>query len=109
MVKDTKNTKNKSKKNKKSKYVFTHEDYNSGNGMMTYIWGPSLWHSLHTISFNYPVKPTDKQKKEYLQFFKSLKDVLPCKYCRKNYIENIKVIKLNKSTMKNRDTLSMVI
>ena len=37
MVKDTKNTKNKSKKNKKSKYVFTHEDYNSGNGMMTYM------------------------------------------------------------------------
>ena len=31
---------------------------------------------------------------------------MPCKYCRKNYIENIKVIKLNKSTMKNRDTLS---
>ena len=50
MVKDTKNTKNKSKKNKKSKYVFTHEDYNSGNGMMTYIWGPSLWHSLHTMA-----------------------------------------------------------
>ena len=109
MVKDTKSTKkNKkpNKKSKKSKYVFTQEDYNSDNGMMTYIWGPSLWHSLHTMSFNYPVKPTDKQKKEYLEFFKSLKNVLPCKYCRQNYIENIKVIKLNKSTMKNRNTLS---
>ena len=105
MVTDTKSTK-KNKKSKKSKYIFTREDYNSDNGMMTYIWGPSLWHSLHTMSFNYPVKPTNQQKNEYLKFFKSLKDVLPCKYCRQNYTENIKVIKLNKSTMKNRNTLS---
>ena len=117
MVKDTKSTKNnskhkkikknnKSKKKNKSKYVFTKEDYNHKNGMLTSIWGPSLWHSLHTISFNYPVKPTNKQKKEYLEFFMSLKNVLPCKYCRQNYVENIKIVKLNKSTMKSRNTLS---
>ena len=64
MVKDTKSTK-KNKKSKKSKYIFTREDYNSDNGMMTYIWGPSSWHSLHTMSFNYPVKPTKKHKKDY--------------------------------------------
>ena len=31
--------------------------------MLTTVWGPSLWHSLHTMSFNYPVKPTVKIKK----------------------------------------------
>jgi predicted NAD-dependent protein-ADP-ribosyltransferase YbiA (DUF1768 family) len=31
--------------------------------MLTTIWGPSQWHFLHTMSFNYPVKPTPEQKK----------------------------------------------
>ena len=26
------------------------------------IWGPHLWFSLHTISFNYPLKPTENDK-----------------------------------------------
>ena len=57
--------------------TFTKEDYNSQDGMLTSVWGPSLWHSLHAISFNYPVNPTQKQKNEYLSFFKSLKNILP--------------------------------
>jgi hypothetical protein len=74
--------------------------------MLTSVWGPSLWHSLHTISFNYPVKPSKNEKKHYFDFFMSLKNVLPCGYCRKNYIKNIKTIPLNMNTMKNRNTLS---
>ena len=35
-------------------------------GMMTAIWGPTLWHSLHTISFNYPIKP--KKTNERLSY-----------------------------------------
>ena len=41
--------------------VFNKNHYNSGDGMLTYIWGPPMWHTLHTISFNYPVKPTKEQ------------------------------------------------
>ena len=26
--------------------------------MLTAVWGPPLWHTLHTISFNYPIKPS---------------------------------------------------
>ena len=48
---------------KKIKSVFTEEDFNSPDGMLTYVWGPPMWHTLHTISFNYPVKPTETQKK----------------------------------------------
>ena len=44
----------------KSKPVFNKDDYNSSDGMLTYVWGPSMWHTLHTISFNYPVKPDMK-------------------------------------------------
>jgi hypothetical protein len=86
--------------------VFSQEDFNSNNGMLTYVWGPALWHSLHTISFNYPVKPSDKQKKEYMNYFKSLGKVLPCKYCRDNYKNNLKKLPLKGSVFKNRESLS---
>ena len=42
--------------------IFSHEDYNSGDGMLTSVWGPVFWFFLHTMSFNYPVKPTEENK-----------------------------------------------
>ena len=67
-----------------SKSVFTCDDYNSGDGFLTYVWGPSLWMSLHIISMNYPLKPTAIQQKEYKAFFDALKFVLPCGKCLDN-------------------------
>ena len=82
--------KNKNKKTKKksssSSYVFTKNDYNSGDGMLTSVWGPPMWHFLHTMSFNYPVNPSAEDKKHYSDFVYSLRYVLPCKYCRINLI-----------------------
>ena len=69
--------------------IFTENDYNSPDGMMTSIWGPALWHFLHTISFNYPCKPTTKDKEHYYNFVLSLKNILPCKYCRENLPNNL--------------------
>ena len=86
--------------------VFNKEHFNSGDGMVTSVWGPPLWHSLHTISFNYPVKPSKEDKENYYNYFKSLENVLPCRYCRENYGENLKKLKFNKSHFKNRETLS---
>ena len=91
---------------KKNKSPFTEIDYNSGEGMMTSIWGPPMWHILHTISFNYPINPDEKQKKHYYEFYKNIKNILPCKYCRDNLLNNLKKHKLTKSIMKNRTTLS---
>ena len=89
------------------KNPFNSSDFNSGDGMLTSVWGPSMWHSLHTISFNYPVKPTKEEKTNYYKFFLSLKNVLPCKYCRLNYVKNLKAVPLTMNTMKNRHSLSM--
>ena len=61
----------------------------------------------HTISFNYPVNPTLKEKKQYFIFFNSLGNMLPCKYCRENLKKNLKCNPLNIKTMKDRKTLSM--
>ena len=88
------------------KNPFNKNDFNSGDGMLTTVWGPSMWHSLHTISFNYPFKPTPNEKKTYYKFFLSLKHILPCKFCRINYVKNLKAIPLTMKTMKNRHSLS---
>lgn len=98
----------KTKKNKQTRKrnVYTKKDYESGDGMLTSVWGPSMWHYLHTMSFNYPVHPTQDDKKHYRDFMKSLVYVLPCKYCRINLKTNYKNLPLRKCDMKNRDTFS---
>jgi len=96
---------NKSKKHK-SKRVFKKGDFYSGDGFLTSVWGPTLWHSLHTMSFNYPVDPTQEDKVHYRDFVLSLQYVLPCKYCRINLKTNLKTLPLTMDQMKNRETFS---
>lgn len=92
-----------------SKNIFKKDDYNSPDGMLTSVWGPPMWHTLHTISFNYPIKPTKEEKENYFNYFKNLRNVLPCKYCRDNLKNNYKKLKFGKSQFKNRDTLSLFV
>ena len=86
--------------------TFRRRDYASGDGMLTSVWGPGMWHFLHTMSFNYPVAPTPQQKHQYRDFILSLQHILPCKYCRINLRNNFKTFPLNFCHMKNRDTFS---
>ena len=89
--------------------VFSQDDYNSGDGMLTTIWGPSMWHYLHTMSFNYPVNPTCDDKKNYMAFILNLQNVLPCGKCRKNLKKNLKKLPLETKNMESRDTFSKYI
>lgn len=89
--------------------VFSQDDYNSGDGMLTTIWGPSMWHYLHTMSFNYPVNPTCDDKKNYMGFIMNLQNVLPCGKCRKNLKKNFKKLPLETKDMESRDTFSKYI
>jgi len=93
---------NKTKKNR----IFKKKDYNAGDGMITSVWGPPLWHYLHTMSFNYPVNPTAEDKINYRNFILNLKYVLPCKYCRMNLKTNLKQLPIRICDMKNRETFS---
>lgn len=86
--------------------AFNKNHYNSGDGMLTSVWGPPMWHTLHTISFNYPVNPTAEQKEDYFNYFKSLKNILPCKYCRTNLKKNLKTLPLRDEDLKNRTCFS---
>ncbi len=88
------------------KRTFSRKDYMSGDGMLTSVWGPAAWHLLHTISFNYPIHPTEENKKEYKEFVENLGYVLPCKYCRMNLKNNLKAHPIKPCHMKNRDSFS---
>ena len=101
--------KNRNTNNKTKKRTFSKKDFLSGDGMMTKIWGPAMWHYLHTMSFNYPVNPTNEDKKNYRDFIINLKNVLPCKYCRINLTNNFKKKPIQMCHMKSRDTFSRYI
>lgn len=51
--------------------------------MDTRYWGPSGWRLLHLISFS------DHTHKDFCAFFNTLPYILPCKYCRKSFSENL--------------------
>jgi hypothetical protein len=106
----TKTRKNRPSNGKtKKQRVFKKGDFYSGDGFLTTVWGPAVWHTLHTISFNYPVSPSIEQKKYYRNFVLSLQNVLPCGACRKNLKTNFKHLPLTMNVMESRDTFSRYI
>ena len=103
-------------------FTFSKDQYNSDYGMITYIWGPLLWHVLHIISFNYPVNPCEYNKKNnliphqiensYYYFIFLLQFLLPCKTCRENLKKNLESLHFFTSKakiMKNRESFSRFI
>ena len=68
-------------------------------------WGPSGWVFLHTITFNYPEKPTLNDKKKYRLFFNLIGDMLPCKYCRNSYKIYIKYLPVD-NFLNSRESLT---
>lgn len=110
-IKHKKLTKNKNrlKHNLTKKKTFSNKDYISGEGFLTSVWGPPMWHFLHTMSFNYPMNPTRKDKINYKHFVLSLRNILPCKYCRINITNNLKANPITDSAMKDRESFSRYI
>ena len=105
-IKKQNNVGKKRVKTLKKPHVYSDEELKSGDGMLTSVWGPSLWHYLHIISFNYPVNPTKQQKQKYKEFIMNLRYTLPCKYCRDNLKNNLKQHPLNAKSLKNRENFS---
>jgi len=85
---------------------FSPTEYASGDGMLTRVWGPSMWHYLHTMSFNYPSHPTTEDKKKYRSFIYELRHTLPCGKCRANFRINMKKLPIRRADMKSRHTFS---
>ena len=97
------------RKNKKKSRKLSLKHYKSNDGMLTSVWGPSLWHYLHCMSFNYPNNPTKHEQKHYKDFIYNLQYVLPCKYCRDNLKKNLKYNPILPCHLKNRCMFSKYI
>lgn len=54
------------------------------------LWGPEGWHFIHYVALNYPERPTQKDKNNYLKFLNSLTETLPCPGCAYNFAEKLK-------------------
>ena len=83
-------------------------DESKSNGLITKIWGPHFWETLHCVSAGYPLEPTDNDKKNYKEFFVSVTNVLPCKYCRESYgqfITQENKTKLDDKVFESRENL----
>lgn len=58
-------------------------------------WGPSFWDTLHLVAQGYPKNPSEEDKKNYREFYKSIKNILPCETCKKSYTEYISVLPID--------------
>jgi hypothetical protein len=78
------------------------------NGLITTIWGPHEWESFHAKTFGYPVNPSHEKKIQFLRYFTSNGDVLPCIHCSKSYKRFISEgdTRLDMNTMASRETLT---
>lgn len=83
-------------------------------------WGPVGWYFFHILSFTYPnntnhideikdkdndIKTQNNIKKFYLDFFKIIKNVLPCLTCQFHYKKILKINSITEEKIKNRDDL----
>ena len=84
-------------------------DFTSDSGMLTSVWGPALWHTLHTISFNYPAQPDAETQRRYRRFLRGMRHVLPCRHCRENYRNNAKAAGYGDAVFASRDAFSRFI
>ena len=85
-----------------------HQSDYKNNGLITKIWGEPGWTFNHAATFGYPLEPTDEQKIKYKNYFISLGDVLPCRYCRESYQIMITTgdTALTDEVLENRETLT---
>ena len=73
--------------------------------MDPHIWGPGAWTLLHSVTFNYPEKPTQQDKNEFSDFFYALANVLPCSVCQdhlKKHLNNLPI----KFYLESKETLT---
>ena len=76
-------------------------DPDADNGMVTKIWGGPGWLFLHSVAYGYPyaINPNNEEhnnkKRDYKNFFESIGDILPCRYCRDSYKVFIKEIPID--------------
>lgn len=81
---------------------------NNQQGLLPKVWGPHVWEALHSISFGFPINPSDDDINNYYNFFKHFPFVIPCQYCRESCIKffNEGIVKISRDTFTSRDSIT---
>jgi FAD-linked sulfhydryl oxidase len=58
-------------------------------GISPNYWGRQGWHFIHYVALNYPIKPTNEDKENYMKFLESLEHILPCPSCAYHFKVNM--------------------
>ena len=59
------------------------------------FWGRSTWKYLHTLTFNYPMNPTQEDKIKMFNYFNQLPEYLPCSQCAESFKLYLQYIPVN--------------
>ena len=70
------------------------------------IWGPYAWIFLHCITLNYPNNPTMEDQTNMVNFFESLKNIIPCQKCKINFANHLRNKPLTKEVLRSKETLT---
>ena len=54
-------------------------------------WGPAAWTLYHTVSFKYPVSPSQDDRQKAFDFLYGIAHMLPCRHCREHWTRYIRV------------------
>ena len=68
------------------------------------VWGPIFWATMHVATLGYPVNPNEHEQAAAIQFYESLKVMIPCPICREHYSMNLETMPI-KDAVKGRDEL----
>ena len=92
----------------KAPHITNNINNHSNNGLITSIWGPHGWEYGHSVTFGYPIKPTQEDKDNYYNFFIYFGKTLPCSLCVKSYAKFIleKDTLLDIKVLESRKTLT---
>lgn len=91
------------------KFVYNYDElknyFINGPGLYTDYWGFFLWRFMHAVTFGY----SGKFKNNYFLFFKYLKYIIICTYCRRSYkdfVEHDENLVLNANVFNNKESLT---
>jgi hypothetical protein len=66
------------------------------------VWGPHGWKFIHYVTLGYPYQPSQKDKMDYLNFFETLKNVIPCSICGNHFKQHMKIFPLTDEILSDK-------
>ena len=58
--------------------------------MHSKVWGQYQWRMMHIISYTYDGKMSEKERQRYINFYKTVLNVIPCPVCSTHYAKRLK-------------------